>query len=60
LETHKVPLGGQHVDLNLENQKYDKEHQMATRRSHPKENDESQWDVQPKGHYAKNRWVKTW
>ncbi len=49
METHKVPLGGQQVDLNLECQKYDKEHQVATRWSHAKKNDKSQWEVQPKG-----------
>jgi hypothetical protein len=31
LETHKIQLGGQRVKLNLESQKYDKEHQVATR-----------------------------
>jgi hypothetical protein len=34
LETHKVPHGGQRVDVNIESQKYDKEHQVATRWSH--------------------------
>jgi hypothetical protein len=56
----KYHLGGQQVDLSLKNQKYDKEHQVATRWSHAKENDKSQWEVRPKGHQAKSRWVKTW
>ncbi len=30
----EIPSGGQHVDLSLESQKYDNEHQMAIKWSH--------------------------
>jgi hypothetical protein len=60
LETHKIQLGGQRVDLSLESQKYDKEHQVATRWLNVEKNDGNQCEVQPKSHQAKSRWMKTW
>jgi len=56
----KYHFGGQWVDLSLESQKYDKEHQVATRWLHVEQNDKNQWEVRPKGHQAKSRWVNTW
>ncbi len=50
---NKIPSNGQWIGLSLGSQKYDKEHKVATRWSHVKKQDRSQWEVEPEGHGRK-------